>query len=705
MEIESGEKYMVSMLLAQALFLGIFIGSFDISAHSMFLAIFDEKMLAKGYIASGLAGIILLSVHFFLQTRMKFRNFGFLNLIAVAAITLFLWVLVANNPSKWVIFLVFIMLGPLNIISIMGFRTTAGAMFAHLKRQKLFAMVDTSLIIGIIIICFSIPVLMALNLRLHNVLLISAISVFASAIFQRLAEERLILEGGIINHQPDGLKSTLSVLNVFREESYTRILGIFIVLSVVSAFFIQYSFLAVTRERFPAGEDMARFLGVFTGSIMIMTLVSKLLLFRYLLRNYGLKVCLTISPVILAVFTVIAIAFGMAMGYTRETASGFMIFFILLALIRFLSKSMDDSIESPSFKLLYQTIDEKVRFGVQSVMDSAVKEAAAFLAGLILAGIGVLSFITLVHFSGILIIILIVWLFVASRLYSEYRKSVKKGLESLRHEDLTPEKISEPLIFRSRFYGERAFRLDYFNLISGDLTLFGKIDNRFYFKKLLDHTIAKQDINLLPLVKKMAGKHFDEEIMKLAGDIVRSMEELSSGMTNVDERIIYAKKVLSETRMPQTTEILRLLRDKSIESKRLAIYMIGKFRLSDMLPDVCECLNIPGLETDTEAVLSAFGNSAEEDLIRFYLVSSGNINASKTILRLLSRLPLNEGTGFLFSRLWSNSRQLKEVALKCLINSHFKPSVEDKERLNLLISDIVGIITWNLSAKTMPGEK
>ena len=433
--IESGERYMVSMLLAQALFLGIFIGAFDISAHSLFLAIFDEKMLAKGYIVSGLAGIILLSVYFFLQTRMKFRNFEFLNLIAVTAITLFLWISLVNNPSKWIIFLVFIMLGPLNIISIMGFRTAAGAMFAHLKRKREYAIVDSSLIIGIIISCFSIPLLLTVNFQLHNILFISVIAIFISALLQGIAGDRLILAGGIIDHQPDGLKSTVSVLNVFREDSYSRILGIFIVLSVVSAFFIQYSFLAVTRERFPAGEDMARFLGIFTGSIMILTIAGKLLLFKYLLKNYGLKVCLTISPVLLAVFTAIAIAFGMILGYTRETASGFMIFFILLALIRFLSKSMDDSIESRSFKVLYQTIDEKVRFGVQSVMDSAVKEAAAFLAGLILAGIGVLSFINLIHFSWILIIILIVWLFVAFRLYSEYRISVKKGLESLQSED------------------------------------------------------------------------------------------------------------------------------------------------------------------------------------------------------------------------------------------------------------------------------
>jgi hypothetical protein len=151
--------------------------------------------------------------------------------------------------------------------------------------------------------------------------------------------------------------------------------------------------------------------------------------------------------------------------------------------------------------------------------------------------------------------------------------------------------------------------------------------------------------------------------------------------------------------MPQTTEILRLLRDKSIESKRLAIYLIGKFRLSDMLPEVCECFNIPGLEMDTAFVLSAFGSEAEEELIRFYLISRSNLNSSKTILRLLSRLPLDDSGGFLFSRLWSNSRQLKEVALNCLLDCGYKPSPEDRERLNLLISEVIGIMTWTLSAK------
>lgn len=67
--IESGEESLVLMLLTQSVFLGIFFGAFDISAHSLFLSIFDEKMMARGYVVSGIAGIILTSLYTWLQTR------------------------------------------------------------------------------------------------------------------------------------------------------------------------------------------------------------------------------------------------------------------------------------------------------------------------------------------------------------------------------------------------------------------------------------------------------------------------------------------------------------------------------------------------------------------------------------------------------------------------------------------------------------
>ena len=670
--VDPAENNKVSMLLVQSLFLGIFIGAFDISAHSLFLAIFDEKVLAKGYIASGFSGIILLTLYFIFQGRMNFRSFAVLNLLTISIITLILWISIVLSPDRWMIFLMFIMFGPLNIIAVVGFRTTIGHLLTLIKDRKLFAVSDTALIIGIVIGCLTIPVLLSMNFKLHNFLLVSALSVGIAAAVQVIIGSRLNLAGispiaGTLSY-----KRSLSVLKVFRKDQYARILGVFIIISVVSALFVQYSFLSVTRTHFPAGEDMAGFLGILTGSIMILTLLGKLILFPYLLKNYGLRICLTVSPMLLAVFTAMAIISGMMMGYTTETASGFMIFFFLLALLRFLSKSMEDSVEFPSMKVLCQTFEEKSRFEVQTVMDSTVREIAVFLAGLILAGVGLLSFVSIIHFSWVLFIILMLWLLIAFKLYAEYRKQLRRGLDSLKAERESTEGNVENILFSNRFFGERAFHSDYFNLISGNYSLFEKMNNRFYFKKIIDQTVLKHDISLFPLIKKMASGKMDDEIRKQSAGIVKNISDIASGWKQEDDRTIPAKRILSETRMPQTTEILRLLGDKSIESKRLAIYMIGKFGLSDMLPEVCECFNIQGLETDVAKVLASFGSRAEAELIRFYLVSSGNINTGKTILRLLAKLPSVEAAAFMFSRLWSNSRQLKEVALSCLIESGFQ---------------------------------
>jgi len=697
--IETGEESMVSMLLTQSVFLGIFFGAFDISAHSLFLSIFDEKMMARGYVVSGVAGIFLTALYTGLQTRMKFRNFASLNLAFVTALSLVLWIAIVLSPAKWVIFLVFIMLGPLNILAALGFWGTAGRLFTLRQGKRLFGLVDAGLVIGIIISCYTIPILLAFQFESHNILLLSASAVLIATVIQMFIGSKFSFVAGSEEKKPEKKEKQKSVLSVFREDRYTRIMGIFVALSVVTAFFVQYSFMAVTRAQYPAEEDMARFLGIFTGSMMIFTLLVKLLVFSYVIRNYGLRTCLAISPVLVAVFTAIAIIIGMTMGYTPEATSGFLIFFLLLALSRLFSKALKDSIESPSFKVIYQTIDEKIRYSIQSGMDGTVNEIAALSSGLILAGMGVLSFIKLIHFSWVLFGFIVIWIFLAVMLYNEYRKSIRKALE-------TGETVSlyETGTIRgamnNRFAAESTFRKDYFRLISGDFTPFEENIGHWYFRKIIDHSSSGNDTSMISVLRKLNNLgSIDEDSRRLSGELLRRLEEIASDARSDSDKLMSARKVLSGSRIPQTTEILRLLRDNSIEAKRLGIFMIGKFKLKDLIPEVCECLNIRGLETDAFSVLKTFGNETGGELERFYLASSGNINTSKTILRLLSGINTPESRLFLFSRLWSNSRQLKELALKCLIGNDFKPSDEEKDKLHQIISETIGIMTWNLSAR------
>ena len=149
--VESGEESLVSVLLTQSVFLGIFFGAFDISAHSIFLSIFDEKMMARGYVISGLTGIILTMLFTLMQNRIRFRNSAILNLFFVTAFTLILWFLLLVVPSRLVIFLVFVMLGPLNILAMLGFRGTTRRLFTIQQEKRLSGLMNTGLIIGIII--------------------------------------------------------------------------------------------------------------------------------------------------------------------------------------------------------------------------------------------------------------------------------------------------------------------------------------------------------------------------------------------------------------------------------------------------------------------------------------------------------------------------------------------------------------------------
>lgn len=708
--IEPEEGSLVSMLLMQSIFLGIFYGAFDISAHALFLSIFDEKMMARAYVISGLAGIILTSLYTWFQARIAFRHFATSNLVVLSIITLVLWLALLLFPSNIVVFTVFVMLGPLNILAMLGFWGTTGRLFTLRQGKRLFGLVDAGLIIGVIISCYAIPVLLTLNFESHNILLISTLSIFLAAIVQLAIGKKFTFITSGTAEKNENSKG----LAIFREDRYVRIMAVFITLSVMTAFFVQYSFMAVTREQYPLEEDMARFLGLFTGSMMIFTLLLKVLVFAYMIRNYGLKTCLAISPVLVAGFTAVAIIIGMTMGYVQE-ASGFVTFFLLLALSRLFSKSLKDSIESPSFKVIYQTVDEKNRFRVQSGIDGTINEVSALSSGLLLAGLGALVFVRLIHFSWVLLAIIAAWIVVAFRLYTEYRKSIRKSLESASGYDGEQLSTHEWGNLKSKAAGMLLFKTEYYRLACGDLDSLEKTGNSWFFRHLLDYSESTLDPSLLPALRKISSTDSIEEgLRQRSAGITDQIEETGGNpglrsrnqhAINISEKIINARISLADSRMPQTTEILRLLRDNNNESKRYALYMIGKFRMTDMLSEVSNCLSVRGLENDAFIVLESFGAQAHEELLRFFMSSSGNNDLSKAVIRLMAGSSSETTNEFLFSRLWSNARPLKELAALKLAEGGFNPSPEDKDKLNQMISDTIGMITWNISARLSISRK
>jgi hypothetical protein len=261
---------------------------------------------------------------------------------------------------------------------------------------------------------------------------------------------------------------------------------------------------------------------------------------------------------------------------------------------------------------------------------------------------------------------------------------------------------------KNKFTGKALFRSKLYYLETGDLSVLDIINNKWFFEELFAFAHDTQDINLLPALKKIAGsERFDESMRQQASEIEEIIEDRTNKNKNLhantvetseNEKAENARKILAGTRYPQTTEILRLLRDKSFEIKRLALFLIGKFKMTDMTQEVCQCLNIYGLEDDAFSVLQSFGNTAGKELDRCYLTTAGNLPLNKAVLRLVAKTHPAKDMSVLVERLWSNSRQIRELVLKTLINLKYNVNEEEKERLKRNIFETFGTLSWIISA-------
>ncbi|HUS85951.1 MAG TPA: hypothetical protein VMW76_01830 [Bacteroidales bacterium] len=702
--IEQEEKGLITTLLIQSVFLGIFYGVFNITAHSLFLAKFDETIMARAYILSGLVGSGLTYLYTVLQSRMRFLGFSVLNLLFILILTLGLWILMAMRPADWVIFGIFIMLGPLNLLALLGFYGTTGRLFTLRQGKRLFGIIDTGLVVGVILSSFAIPALLSMNMQTRDILLISAISILAA----------VIVQGVIGRNYNDIIKKATSGgevkagLSLFRKDRYIRTMGFFIAFSMVVMFFVQYSFMAVTRERFPEEQEMANFLGLFEGSMMVFTLLIKTFIFSYLIKNQGLKTTLAVAPVLIAIFTLVVVVIGTTRGFTPE-ASGFMLFFLILAISRLFSKAMKDSVETPAFKVLYQTLDEKIRYGVQSAIDGTVNEIAALTSGLILSGLGALMFVKLIHFSWVLFAILVAWVFLAIRLYSEYRRSVQKSLESID----TSEAESAGTQFEST--STRAgialeIQNNYFSIINANGYLDKIRSNNMFIEAIINKAEDTLNPDMIPLLKSISKftvtgdlqKRIDTLIVilesKISEIIACDVNKLADYMGSAEDRRRVVRALYASGKQPVITDLLRLIRDQDAGIKRETIFLIGRLGIRDLLPEVCDCLDNPDISADAYSVLRSFGTEAFDALSAYFFRSTERTDVRRLIIRLFGETGSKDAIDFLLPRLWSVRKSLRKEAVTGLLNCGCIPTQEINDRISQDIQDVIGLITWNISA-------
>ena len=421
--IEPSEFRIVFWLIFQSIFLGIFVGTYDVACHSLFLDEFGDKAIPQAYVFSGLLGIVTTFIYTQLQKYIRFSVLSVLNLIYISITTLVIRFLFEASSSETAVYLLFIFFGPLNILAILGFWGLVNRIFTLRQGKRLFGIIDSGLIIGVIISTASIPILPAVFGFSPNVIDLVSVAV-AFVVFATILQFRILRLRTVrtANLTPIKANKSSKKVNLIKNK-YLLFMSLFVGISMIVAFFSVFIFLAVTEKQYESSSDLALFLAQFTLAMMIVTLIIKTFVYNRLIKTYGLKATLLILP-----FLLILILIGInVLSYTTDVSTvesdGFMLFFILVALGRLFSNALKAGLEVPAFKLLYHSLDKNIKYDAQAKIDGIVNEISAVCSGLILAGLAMI-FSESIYFIYVLVGILAIWIVVTLYLYKFYRDSL-----------------------------------------------------------------------------------------------------------------------------------------------------------------------------------------------------------------------------------------------------------------------------------------
>lgn len=706
--VEKEKSSMLLYILLQALLMGVFYGVYNIVAHSILLSNYEIDALAKAYIYTGLAGIFLTYLYSLLKRWLGFSFSTPISLFFVLLVTLYLSVPGRQADSQLFIYSLFVSLGPLFIITMMVLRESTDILFSQISGIKLSGAIDSVMITGFIAGSLSVPAMISFDIDLRSMLFVCTGTIFLVFLVQIVLARHNQAE----RKQMDK-RELEPVIKAYPGNRYIRSLGIFAILSVMVLIFVQYSFMAATQLRYPGETEMAKFLGYFEGIMMAIALALNVSLLGYLIRHRGLNIAITISPLLIGVLTIIAIVIGAVFGYLPET-QGFLIFFLLLALSRVFSRALNISLEKPAMGLMYRTVKDNRRYTVRSWTDGPVNEFAVLLTGIILFAFGALSFTSLIHFSWLLAAVITVWLIFTFYLYKAYRVSLLKTLSKERI-NTTAERGKKNLkkpgsVCSSAFFVDN----NYFELIVSQGIQDMVADDENLLQLILNKAEKSQNPDILVLLKNIADRGSGKNgISDRYSSLVRKIEsklekegigkrkDLVSTIEESKNRKLHLQAIVSQQAPPVVTDLMRLIRDQDKEIIRETLYIAGKFRIKELLPDICECLDNPEVTTDAYAVLKSFGKSAFPSLAGHFYRSSGNIFVRRLIIRLFSESGGREAIDFMLPGLWSANRWIKKESAVGLVRCGYRANDSERKTLQEEIKSLAGLISWNLGALTV----
>ena len=496
--------------------------------------------------------------------------------------------------------------------------------------------------------------------------------------------------------------------------------------------------------------EVASFLGKYLAVMNLLVLLSNFFLVTPLINKLGMRLGLLLMPVLTGVVALVFAAGGLMLAPA-------VFLFRVAVLNSVLDWVIRDTISRSAVLILYQPLPPSIRSRTQTQVETIAAPYAQGIAGLVLAGLGVLGFASL-QINWILLVILFVAILLAFSLGKAYgpvllevlsRRALKLTEQSL----ILNDPATRTLLLRELHspYPEAViYALDTLEAMDYPLDdelptllehsapnvrrdVLVRIEHRksanaiAFVRKLLEHEEHPnvRAAGFLTLAS-LSGEHISEMELNLDStdpvlfigamvsllrqnperpDLEKRLTKLFSSKASADRRT--GLQIIAELgkRDRYTALVLNTLHDPDQDVRRAAIWAAVQLDQSDLWDSVFESLNDAHMRSAAMGALIARKENTLPLIRQYLLKPTLSHEARVACLRMLARLRNSDAIPDLLNYLESNDVEFRHEALLALHRCRYRFNTRNlarfKKALYAEIADAIQTCTLQLEVEAM----
>jgi HEAT repeat protein len=713
--IRPDETSRVGWLVAHSLCIGLFSAFFLTAANALFLARFEIAYLPVAYIAAALVGYAALMLFSRLLETAPLPRVLVTNIVFLLAVAAGLWLLALGTGSRFVVFLMFVWVGPAFSLLALGYWALAGRLFDLRQGKRLFALVGAGEEVVTVAGLFSVPVLVRVlggPVHLLPIALAGLVGCLAVVLAMNARFGGALAAGGEQRAAAGGGARGAGLGELLRMR-YFLLLAALVVLLNVANYVVDFGFLSQVRGRFQGPTAIAQFIALFFGVTKTLELLAKVFLSGRLLTQFGLKFGLLAMPVLLGGCAAFAIAIG-TLGLPAAH------FFVLVALAKLVWIVSRTTTFEPAFRVFYQPVPGVDRLAFQTHVEGTARQLAVGVVG-----VGLLLFSRSPAWNALtlfyaLVPLLAGWAVVGVFAHRDYRERL---LASLTGRAGGGAEASPVDVLRSRLESEDALeREQAFDLLE-------KVEGAAFVP-----TLAEMLADPSPALRRSALEHVararlvdleewvsgcrsdgDPGVRAAAADALGLLGAAQAAVAGADRILALAQSSEAADRVLAAEAIGRsgehaerlwvLLFDAEWTVRRAALHAAGRLGRPEFWPQMLGELDSPVLSSTAAAALVGLGERVLPEAERAFNKPDQSPRVRQRILEVYEAVGGASAAALLAAKLDFPHQAVRAQALQALSRSRYHADALTAPTVARAVEGLVGQVAWDMSAVLDLGDE